>query len=52
MPVPEWHAPWKLHKVLVGHQGWVDCVAVDVSNEWFATGSDDRTVKVSESLLL
>jgi WD40 repeat protein len=25
---------------------WVRCVAVDPSNEWFATGSADRTIKI------
>ncbi len=40
------HAPWKLMRVIPGHQGWVRAVAVDVSNEWFATGSADRTIKV------
>lgn len=43
---PEWHAPWKLMRVVAGHTGWVRCVAVDASNEWFATGSADRMVKV------
>lgn len=43
---PEWHAPWKLHRVISGHLGWVRCVAVDVSNEWFATGAADRTIKI------
>eukprot|EP00474_Spongospora_subterranea_P009810 CRZ10268.1 hypothetical protein [Spongospora subterranea] len=43
---PVWHAPWKLHRVISGHLGWVRCAAVDVSNEWFATGSADRTIKI------
>ncbi|SCV05811.1 LANO_0H15698g1_1 [Lachancea nothofagi CBS 11611] len=44
---PSWHAPWKLMRVLNGHNGWVRCVCVDpVDNEWFATGSNDTTVKV------
>ncbi|MES1915962.1 MAG: Pleiotropic regulator 1, partial [Cercozoa sp. M6MM] len=42
---PRWHAPWRIRSVLAGHQGWVRCVDVDVSNEWFATGAADRTVK-------
>ncbi len=25
---------------------WVRCVAVDPGNEWFATGSADRTIKI------
>lgn len=44
---PKWHAPWKLTKVINGHLGWVRCIAVDpVDNEWFATGSNDNTIKV------
>lgn len=43
---PEWHAPWRLMRVIAGHGGWVRCASVDVSNEWFVTGSADRTVKV------
>ncbi|KAK8808613.1 hypothetical protein WA158_008514 [Blastocystis sp. Blastoise] len=46
VPKPAWHAPWKLDKVITGHLGWVNCVDVDVSNEWFATGSNDRTIKI------
>ena len=45
-PKPEWHAPWKLYRVISGHQGWVRSVTVDPSNEWFATGSADRTIKI------
>eukprot|EP01108_Squamamoeba_japonica_P002757 TRINITY_DN2347_c0_g1_i1.p4 TRINITY_DN2347_c0_g1~~TRINITY_DN2347_c0_g1_i1.p4 ORF type:complete len:320 (-),score=128.88 TRINITY_DN2347_c0_g1_i1:14-973(-) len=33
-------------RVIAGHNGWVRCVAVDASNEWFVTGSADRTIKV------
>ena len=43
---PQWHAPWKLMRVISGHLGWVRCIAVDPSNEWFVTGSGDRTIKV------
>ncbi|EDO17147.1 hypothetical protein Kpol_1072p17 [Vanderwaltozyma polyspora DSM 70294] len=44
---PEWHAPWKLMRVINGHMGWVNCVASEpVENTWFATGSTDTTVKV------
>lgn len=44
---PEWHAPWKLSRVINGHLGWVRCVAIDpVDNEWFITGSNDTTMKV------
>lgn len=42
---PTWHAPWKLMRVISGHQGWVRCVTVDHSNQFFATGSNDRTIK-------
>jgi pleiotropic regulator 1 len=45
---PTWHAPWKLMRVISGHVGWVYCVAVDISNEWFVTGSADSTVKVTD----
>ena len=34
-------------QVVSGHLGWVRCIAVDPSNEWFATGSNDRVIKVS-----
>jgi len=43
---PEWHAPWKLMRVISGHLGWVRSVAVEPSNEWFATGAADRTIKI------
>jgi hypothetical protein len=43
---PKWHAPWRLMRVIAGHQGWVRSVAVDPGNEWFATGAADRTIKV------
>lgn len=43
---PEWHAPWKLMRVISGHTGWVRSISVDKSNEWFVTGSADRTIKV------
>jgi len=33
-------------RVISGHLGWVRSVAVDASNEWFATGSADRTIKI------
>ena len=33
-------------RVISGHLGWVRCIAVDPSNDWFATGSGDRTIKV------
>ncbi|KAK1933442.1 WD domain, G-beta repeat containing protein [Babesia divergens] len=43
---PKWHPPWKMYRMIVGHQGWVHCVSVDVSNQWFATGSADRLIKI------
>lgn len=47
VPEPQWHAPWELSAVVSGHLGWVRCIAFDPSNEWFATGSADRTIKVA-----
>lgn len=47
MPKPKWHPPWKLYRVISGHLGWVRCVAVEPGNEWFATGSNDRVIKVT-----
>ena len=46
MPKPEWHPPWKLSRVLSGHIGWVRCLAVEPGNEWFASGSNDRIIKI------
>jgi pleiotropic regulator 1 len=46
VPKPKWHAPWELSAVISGHLGWVRAVAFDPSNEWFVTGSADRTIKV------
>ncbi|XP_064393149.1 pleiotropic regulator 1-like [Halichondria panicea] len=43
---PQWHPPWKLMRVISGHLGWVRSIALDPSNEWFATGSGDRTIKL------
>jgi len=45
-PPPKWHAPWKLMRVISGHQGWVRAVAVEPGNDWFATGAADRTIKI------
>ena len=47
VPKPQWHANWELSSVISGHLGWVRSLAFDPSNEWFATGSVDRTIKVS-----
>lgn len=46
VPTPQWHAPWELSTVISGHLGWVRSIAFDASNEWFATGSADRTIKI------
>lgn len=45
-PKPKWHPPWRMYRVISGHLGWVRSVAVDPGNEWFATGSADRTIKI------
>lgn len=37
--------PWKLARVVMGHAGWVRAIAVEPGNQWFATGSADRTIK-------
>lgn len=46
VPKPTWHPPWKLMRVLSGHEGWVRCVAVDPTNEWFASSGNDRLIKI------
>jgi len=46
IPTPKWHAPWKLKSVISGHLGWVRSIAFDPANEYFVTGSADRTIKV------
>ncbi|XP_013378829.1 pleiotropic regulator 1 [Lingula anatina] len=46
MPKPTWHPPWKLYRVISGHHGWVRSIAVEPGNEWFATGSADRMIKI------
>ncbi|KAK6594172.1 pre-mRNA splicing factor prp46 [Botrytis cinerea] len=43
---PEWHAPWKLMRVISGHLGWVRALAVEPENRWFASGAGDRTIKI------
>ncbi|CAI5532372.1 unnamed protein product [Closterium sp. Naga37s-1] len=47
-PKPEWHPPWKNYRVISGHMGWVRSVAFEPGNEWFCTGSADRTIKIWE----
>jgi pleiotropic regulator 1 len=46
VPLPTWHAPWKLTTVLSSHLGWVRSIAFDPANALFATGSGDRTIKI------
>jgi WD40 repeat protein len=38
--------------VISGHLGWVRSIAFDPGNEWFCTGSADRTIKVHLFLLI
>lgn len=46
IPTPKWHAPWKLSAVLSSHLGWVRSVAFDPHNTLFATGGNDRVIKI------
>ena len=39
------HKKWKIKQVLVGHSGWVRCLDFDPSNEFFASGSTDNTIR-------
>ncbi|KAG9248730.1 WD40-repeat-containing domain protein [Calycina marina] len=43
---PDWHAPWKLMRVISGHLGWVRSLAVEPENKWFVSGAGDRTIKI------
>ncbi|SGZ13011.1 BQ5605_C028g10542 [Microbotryum silenes-dioicae] len=43
---PDYHAPWKLMRVISGHLGWVRALAVEPGNTWFASGAGDRVVKI------
>lgn len=45
-PKPQWHAPWKLMRVISGHLGWVRALTVEPGNKWFASGAGDRTIKI------
>eukprot|EP01069_Polyplicarium_translucidae_P001353 Polyplicarium_translucidae@DN1634_c0_g1_i1.p1 len=40
------HHPWKLMRVVSGHQGWVRCLAIDPGNEWFVSSGNDRLIKI------
>mmetsp|Transcript_15806 Transcript_15806/g.23758 ORF Transcript_15806/g.23758 Transcript_15806/m.23758 type:complete len:543 (+) Transcript_15806:166-1794(+) len=46
VPTPKWHAPWQLSTVISSHLGWVRSIAFDPTNDMFATGSADRTIKI------
>lgn len=46
VPTPNWHAPWQLSTVISSHLGWVRSIAFDPTNDMFATGSADRTIKI------
>ena len=46
IPTPQWNAPWQLSTVISSHLGWVRSIAFDPTNEMFATGSADRTIKI------
>ena len=43
---PDYHAQWKLTRVISGHLGWVRSVCVEPGNQWFATGAGDRIIKI------
>ncbi|VDO78967.1 unnamed protein product [Soboliphyme baturini] len=45
-PKPQWHAPWKLYRVISGHTGWVRCIDVEPGNQWFCSGGADRIIKI------
>jgi len=45
-PLMKTHPTWKLFRVLVGHTGQVTALEFDPNNEYFATGSSDRTIKI------
>jgi pleiotropic regulator 1 len=38
---------WVLMRILAGsHRGWVRCLSVDPSNQFFVSGSNDTTIKI------
>ncbi|OBS57532.1 hypothetical protein A6R68_11341, partial [Neotoma lepida] len=48
MPKPQWHPPWKLYRMCIRDR----CIAVEPGNQWFVTGSADRTIKVIRKMLV
>ena len=46
VPTPTWHAPWQLSTVISSHLGWVRSIAFDPTNDMFATGAADWTIKI------
>lgn len=36
---------WKIYRVISGHTGWVRCIDVDPTNNFFVTGSNDCVIK-------
>ncbi|KAI5083179.1 hypothetical protein GOP47_0002922 [Adiantum capillus-veneris] len=45
-PRPVWHRPWENYRVISGHLGPVSSIAFSPGNDWFCTGSWDRTIKI------
>lgn len=41
----KYHSKWKLYRVISGHNGWIRCIDVDETNNFFVTGSNDRVIK-------
>ena len=39
------HLEWKIYRVISGHTGWVRCIDVDPTNNFFVTGSNDCVIK-------
>lgn len=46
IPKATQHPKWELMRVISGHQGWVRALSVDPTNEWFASGGNDRLIKI------
>lgn len=40
------HSKWDCYRIISGHLGWIRTICFDINNEWFATGSNDRTIKI------